>query len=423
MLSHKAKIFLFFSLLMVSSAAAQQIVDRIVAVVDDEIILQSELEQALQLEISQRLATGAQKEQLRKQLLEAMINDKVLLIKAKRDSIVVTEKEVDDALQEQLDKIKDQMGSEQEYEKLLAREGITERELRRRYRVQIRNYLLKQKVMASLGGQIVISYKDVVDFYNTHIDSLPLRPQMVNLSQIFLRLPNHEDEIYQKLSELLQRVRHGEDFAQLAKKYSEDPGSAELGGDLGFFSPGTMLPEFEKAAFSLKLGEVSDVVRTSAGYHIIKLEEKKGDRIRVRHILIRVGPTTADVRAAAAKLETLRTRALNGENFSELAQRYSMDTQSAGQGGLLGWFSVDQLPPAFKQAISKLKVGQISSPIRTDSGMCILRLNENQPQRPLDLEKDRDLLENMLRQEKLRQAFDRMIDSLKHRIYIDIRDE
>ena len=423
MLSYKAKILLFFSLLMVSSAAAQQIVDRIVAVVDDEIILQSELQQALQLEISQRPATAAQKEQLRKQLLEAMINDKVLLIKAKRDSIVVTEKEVDDALQEQLDKIKDQMGSEQEYEKLLAREGMTERELRRRYRVQIRNYLLKQKVMASLGSQIVISYKDVVDFYHTHIDSLPLRPQMVNLSQIFLRLPNHEDESYQKLSELLQRVRQGEDFAHLAKKYSEDPGSAELGGDLGFFSPGTMLPEFEKAAFSLKLGEVSDVVRTSAGYHIIKLEEKKGDRIRVRHILIRVGPTTADVRAAAAKLETLRTRALNGENFSELAQRYSMDSQSAGQGGLLGWFSVDQLPPAFKQAISKLKVGQISSPIRTDSGMCILRLNENQPQRPLELEKDRDLLENMLRQEKLRQAFDRMIDSLKRQIYIDIRDE
>lgn len=421
MFLRRAKIWLFSSLLMVSSAAAQQIIDRIVAVVDDELILQSELEQALQFEISQQALTAADKDRFRDQLLEAMVNDKVLLIKAKRDSIVVSDNEVDDALQEQLDRIKAEVGSEEGYEKLLEREGITERELRRRYRSQIRNYLLKQKVMASLSNQIVISYKDVVDFYNAHIDSLPPRPQMVSLSQIFLRFPDHEDESYQKISELLQRIHQGEDFAQLAKKYSQDPGSAEAGGDLGFFSPGTMLPEFEEIAFSLSPGTVSDVVRTTAGYHLIKVEEKKGDKIRARHILIRVSPTKADVKTVAAELETLRTRTLNGEDFSELAQKYSMDIQSAAQGGLLGWFSVEQLPPAFKQIATKLEVGQISAPIPIDSGMCIFRLNDSQPQRPLELEQDRDLLDNMLRQEKLRQTFDRMIASLKQQIYIDIR--
>ncbi len=421
MLLRIAKIWLFSSLLMVSSAAAQQIIDRIVAVVDDELILQSELEQALQFEISQQALTATDKDRFRDQLLEAMVNDKVLLIKAKRDSIVVSDNEVDDALQEQLDRIKAEVGSEEGYEKLLEREGITERELRRRYRSQIRNYLLKQKVMASLSNQIVISYKDVVDFYNAHIDSLPPRPQMVSLSQIFLRFPDHEDESYQKISELLQRIHQGEDFAQLAKKYSQDPGSAEAGGDLGFFSPGTMLPEFEEIAFSLSPGTVSDVVRTTAGYHLIKVEEKKGDKIRARHILIRVSPTKADVKTVAAELETLRTRTLNGEDFSELAQKYSMDIQSAAQGGLLGWFSVEQLPPAFKQIATKLEVGQISAPIPIDSGMCIFRLNDSQPQRPLELEQDRDLLDNMLRQEKLRQTFDRMIASLKQQIYIDIR--
>ncbi|MCK4416556.1 MAG: SurA N-terminal domain-containing protein, partial [Candidatus Latescibacteria bacterium] len=187
MFLRRAKIWLFSSLLMVSSATAQQIIDRIVAVVDDELILQSELEQALRFEMSQQALTATEKYQLRDQLLEAMVNDKVLLIKAKRDSIVVSDNEVDDALQEQLDRIKAEVGSEEEYGKLLEREGITERELRRRYRSQIRNYLLKQKVMASLSNQIVISYKDVVDFYNAHIDSLPPRPQMVSLSQIFLR--------------------------------------------------------------------------------------------------------------------------------------------------------------------------------------------------------------------------------------------
>ncbi len=423
MFLRRAKIWLFSSLLMVSSATAQQIIDRIVAVVDDELILQSELEQALRFEMSQQALTATEKYQLRDQLLEAMVNDKVLLIKAKRDSIVVSDNEVDDALQEQLDRIKAEVGSEEEYGKLLEREGITERELRRRYRSQIRNYLLKQKVMASLSNQIVISYKDVVDFYNAHIDSLPPRPQMVSLSQIFLRYPDHEDESYQKISELLQRIHQGEDFAQLAKRYSQDPGSTEAGGDLGFFSPGTMLPEFEEIAFSLSSGTVSEVVRTTAGYHLIKVEEKKGDKIRARHILIRVSPTRADVKAVAAELESLRARTLNGEDFSELAQKYSVDIQSAAQGGLLGWFSVEQLPPVFKQTISRLEVGQISAPIPIDSGMCILRLNDSQSQRPLELEQDRDLLDNMLRQEKLRQTFDKMIASLKQQIYIDIRKD
>ncbi|HID96449.1 MAG TPA: hypothetical protein EYP53_10410 [Candidatus Latescibacteria bacterium] len=405
---------------------AEQLYDRIIAVVDDQVILQSELREVLGLELLRRGIEPDQKEmveQLKKELLEAMINDRVLLIKAKRDSIVIKDREINDALNEELERIKGQFSSPQEYERQLKREGLTERELRKRYREEIKNYLLKQKVMASLAQGITVSRREVVDFFRANADSLPRQPEMVNISHILLKPSVDREQAYQRIQQLLERIRSGEDFDMLAQEYSEDPGSAGEGGDLGWFTRGTMLPEFEEVAFSLEPGQISDVVETDLGYHIIKVEEKDGDKVRARHILIRTAPSEDDIKAVVNRLAELRRKVVDGEDFADLARMYSQDTQTAAEGGLLGWIALDQLPPAFKTAIDRLSVGKTSQPFRSWLGFHIVRLNERKSERPLSLEQDYQLLENMVRQEKLKEAFNRLIASEKQKIYVDVRLE
>jgi len=401
----------------------EELLDRIVAVVDQEIILLSEVQQRAQLELLQEGRYAVDDSTLRaleKRVLDDMIADRILLVKAQKDSTLeVTAEELDRALDEQLSRIRKEAGSEEAYQELLRREGLTERELRRRFRKELRNYLLKQKFMAKLAGKVRISDEDVRAFYRAYRDSLPVFPERVDIAYISVKPKVGETrlrEVRTKAARLLRQVREGADFAALARAYSEDPGSRRRGGDLGFFERGTMLPEFERVAFSLKPGE-SDTVRTSLGYHVIYVEERKGNRVHARHILLTLSPSGEDTARALALLDSLRKRALSGEDFEELVRKYSDDPS----GERSGWTPVEELPEAIRRVVASLKPGEISQPFKGLAGCYLVKLYGRRPGGPLDLERDWDVIKEWALRRKLQQTFEELIAKERKRLYVEVR--
>ncbi|MCK5118731.1 MAG: peptidylprolyl isomerase [Candidatus Latescibacteria bacterium] len=421
---------LMLALCFTTSYGEEEVLDRIVAVVDDQIILHSELKENVRLEMFQRgLSPERDQEQvkaLEKEILDGMIADQILLAKAKDDSVLVKQKEIDEVLQDQLTRIREQAGSEEAYQRQLEAGGVTERDLKKRFRGEIRNYLMKQKMLGSLVQEIGVSSREVEAFYETYKDSLPVQPERVHISHILIRPKvggEDQDALLDKANKILAEAQAGADFSELARTYSQDPGSAQRGGDLGYFGPETMLPEFERVAFALQPGTVSDIVKTRLGYHIIRVEDRKGDRIHARHILLIANITKKDEEKALEILTGLREKIRSGADFGELARTFSDDPPTASEGGDLGWIPVERLPSDFKPVTDQLEPGQVSEPVQSSSGYHLIRLNEREKGGTITLQSDRALLENLARQQKLKEGFDEMIEKERARIYVDVRLE
>ncbi|MCK5381128.1 MAG: peptidylprolyl isomerase [Candidatus Latescibacteria bacterium] len=421
---------LMLALCFTTSYGEEEVLDRIVAVVDDQIILHSELKENVRLEMFQRgLSPERDQEQvkaLEKEILDGMIADQILLAKAKDDSVLVKQKEIDEVLQDQLTRIREQAGSEEAYQRQLEAGGVTERDLKKRFRGEIRNYLMKQKMLGSLVQEIGVSSREVEAFYETYKDSLPVQPERVHISHILIRPKvggEDQDALLDKANKILAEAQAGADFSELARTYSQDPGSAQRGGDLGYFGPETMLPEFERVAFALQPGTVSDIVKTRLGYHIIRVEDRKGDRIHARHILLIANITKKDEQKALEILTGLREKIRSGADFGELARTFSDDPPTASEGGDLGWIPVERLPSDFKPVTDQLEPGQVSEPVQSSSGYHLIRLNEREKGGTITLQSDRALLENLARQQKLKEGFDEMIEKERARIYVDVRLE
>jgi peptidyl-prolyl cis-trans isomerase SurA len=403
------KIFFLTVLIAVPAlSTASQLVDRIVAVVDEEIILLSELEQTLQIEFLQRGMRPPDNpddlSEVRRALLTRMIDDRIVLARAKKDSIVISDREVDEVVKKQIDAMKQEYG-EATYREELERQNLTEKDLRDKLREQIRQQFLKDEEMRRLTQAAMISHRDVEEFRNVYADTLP---SIISLSHILIRPDTMA--VRRRAEEVLRRLRAGEDFADLARRFSDDPGTADRGGDLGFFGRKMMVAEFDSVAFSLTPGRVSNLVRTEFGYHIINVEEKRGDEVRARHILIAFTMAGEEQKKAVELLDSLRARAMSGEDFGQLARQYSQDREFADENGLLNFFPRDEAPSPFQATIRNMKLGEISHPFRSPLGMHIIKLNN-----------DQTYIENILRRQKLTEALAKLIDEEKKRIYIDVR--
>lgn len=406
---------------------AQDTLDYVVAVVGKEIILNSELK--LQLEIyltqtGQKISSAQELDQLKKSLLDQMINDRLLLIQAQKDTLLkVSDKEIDQTLESQLSKIKSQFPNEEVFQRELKAEGLTEAELRRTYRGQIQEQLLRDKLISSRLSKVNISSREVKEFYDIFKDSLPEQSESAKLSQIFLKIEpsqNTKDSLKSFAQTLAQKAKEGEDFSELAKKYSEDP-SAKEGGDLGFLKKGEILPEFEEKAFSLNPGEISQVVQTTLGFHIIKLDEKKDDQIHVHHILIKIQPSPADSARVLSLADSLYQGLKNGADFVQMVKDYSQDEDSKKKGGELDWLPLAQLPPELKDKISQAEIGQIIPPVTAEDGVYVLKVLDKKKQRKLSLEEDYDTIKEMAKRKKASNEIMKWIDTLKERTYVEVR--
>ena len=351
-------------------SAVLRVAEGILAQIGDKIILQSELETEYRNALSQdQSEVSKDQPDLKCVLFEQMILGKMLQRQAELDSLVVPAEEIDNQLERRIRHFAGMLGGQ---EKIEAFYGKTMPEIREEFRPQIKDMLLSQKMRDKITAEVQISPAEVRAYFERiPEDSLPLVPAEVELGHLVLMPkagPENRTLALEKIQSLRDRILKGESFATLAILYSQDPGSAKEGGMLGFFGRGDMVPEFEAVAFRLKPGEISPVVKTSFGYHLIQLVDRKGERISCRHLLVKGSIGSMEHSETRQVLDSLRGLLVQGRAaFTELVRKHSDDPESKAFGGMLpppqgggmAW-PIDQLSPETYFAIEKLEPGQYS---------------------------------------------------------------
>lgn len=364
--------FLFVGLLLAAKIcfAQDNVIDQVVWVVGDEAILKSEVEEA-------RLNALYERRKIEGDpyctIPEEIAIQKLFLNQAKIDSIEVTDAEVIQRVDAQLNWTIQQIGSEEKMEEYFNK---TKTQIREQLRQNIRDGLIAQKMQQEIVGDIKLTPADVRNYYNQlPYDSIPYIPTTVEVQIITKepKVPQKEiDDVKAKLREFTERITSGESsFSTLALLYSEDPGSRVRGGELGFMGRGQLLPEFANVAFNLQEPKkVSKIVETEYGYHIIQLIEKRGDRINCRHILMRPHVPVEAVDSALIGLDSIADNIRNAKySFDQAAYYISDDKDTRLNNGLMpnpydntSRFEMQQLPQEVAREVDKLKVGEISDP-------------------------------------------------------------
>lgn len=369
----------YFSMLaffMLTQLFAQpQHVDKVIAVVGNQIILQSDIEAQIKLyktQMSEEMEEG----EIRAVILDQLLANSVLLSVAKRDSVEVTDQEVQAQLDARVNEILTLMrGDINQFE---AYYNQTPEELKEFMRDQMHDQILQQRMQQQLMSKVTVTPHEVKAFFaRIPKDSLPYFPAEVELSEIIIK-PKVNEEEEQRARQLareilIQIIEDTTAFAGLAKKYSDDPGSGALGGELGVQQRGTFVPAFEAAAFQLRKGELSDLVRTEFGYHLIQLNERLGNSVNTRHILIRPEITEEDKLEANKTLDSIRTLILSDSmSFGTAVRLHSENERSKTRAGQLinmqtrqPSFSMRDLPMQVYFAIENLNAGEVSQVIET----------------------------------------------------------
>ena len=397
-----------------------QVLDRIVAVVDKDLILESDLSAQVQFYVFNNKVDPNQPG-LKEQVLQSMINEKLIVAKAIEDSITVSDDEVQQQLEAVIKQRIQQVGSEARLEELY---GMPLSKIKREFRDEMRKNLLAQRLQQQRFSGSEISRREVEDFFQQYKDSLGTIPEEVELAHIAMkRKPGGAAKAAAraKAQMLLDSLKAGVDFKELAQRHSEDPATASHGGDLGLVRRGQFVKEFETAVFSLNEQQVSGIVETQFGFHIIQLVERRGDAVHPRHILVRIERTKADDSLVVALLDSLRTRALGGESFAELAKKYSEDTESSLVGGGLGTTAIDQVEKTFYPTIVNLKEGEISEPVALSvpgfDGFHIVLMKKRTPAHQASLDRDYHRIEALAVNFKRNREYAAWIEDLKSKIY------
>ncbi len=388
------------------SAQNGTLVDGVAAVVGKNIVKYSDIERSY---AQMRVRSGAGDAfKNRCAILENLILSQLLVHKGEVDSVEVSDDDVKQYLDYYLKADLRQYGSK---EALREATGFTYDELKEQYERMIRNNLLSRRVEYQITENVKVTPAEVTTFFNSlPADSLPMMPERYELSEIVIEPAISEEErdrVRTELAGLRERVLKGEKFSMLATLYSQDPGSAKKGGELGFFSRGEMVGEFESAAFALKPGEVSPIIETQFGFHIIQLIERRGNTVNARHILIVPKVSSADLLKARMKLDSLATKIRGGHiSFEDAARQYST-AKNAKQGGTVtnpndgsGRFTADEVKERyFNVGLKGMDEGQISNAMsmKTEENRDayrIVRLNKKHPAHKANLTDDYDNIYN-----------------------------
>jgi peptidyl-prolyl cis-trans isomerase SurA len=415
---------MFGCFLIPTITLAQTVVDRIVAVVDKEIITESELRDRVMYAAMQN-HTDPANAALRKQVLDGMVSEKLILAQAVIDSVQVTDEEVTRAVEQRVSAFTRQVGSEQRVEQIYGKPvSIIKREIRN----DIKNQLLVERVRQQREATMSVTKREVEDFYKAYKDSLPPVPEDFELSHIYM-VPKPDSALEAKTRQfaqvLLDSLRAGADFATFAKRYSADPGSAATGGDLGWEKRGVFVHDFEETVFRLKEGDISDIVKTQFGFHIIQLLERRGESVHARHILLKIEKGIASDSQTIQQLRAIRERALKGESFAVLASKYSEDEDTKSIGGDLGELTADQLQSDFAAQVKNLQAGEISEPVRTvvgsSYGYHIIWVRKRVAPHTMTLDGDYRRLEQLALYMKKNKSNAEWLEELKKSIFVDIR--
>ena len=420
-------IILMITVLGSTPAKSQQLLDYIVAVVDNHVVLYSDVMEGVKLFRIQ--APDEEESDLMDRILTGIIDTKIIIASAHRDSVAIPVDQIDNSIRQTTDQYREQFGSQEALEKLVEESGMSMRDWHRLLREQKEDEYLQRKLEEERFGEIRVTGLEVAQFYESNQDSLPIKPVQVDVSHIMMTIhpdQDRESKLRERVDEIKRRLDGGADFAEMAQRFSEDLNSATKGGDLGFFEEGTFMSSFEEAAYQLEPGETSDIIRTDLGFHIIKLEERDGEQIRVRHILILIPQLPEDEARTVDTLEFLRERIHNdGESFEDAAKKYSEDIDSSEKGGSLGQFFLNQVLPQFQSTLDTLPVGRISPPIKVvdqnSTTFHLVLLKERIGGGKLSLEEDFQQLTMLAKQNKWDEVRRRWLADLRQEVHIDKR--
>ena len=423
----KGCLFLLLFLFPVK-AQNQQKVDGVAAVVGDKVVLSSDVNQSLAMAVFQQKLDpnkdGDLIQSIKNNIINTIVNRKVVLIMAELDSVEVDEKEVDRSLQQQIDNIVQQAGSEDAAEKAL---GQPLRVFKREYWYDVRDMLVTQKYQQTIMSKVSVNRTDVERFYKTYKDSIPPFPTTAKIRHLLLNIEPNDVQI-QKTTNLLKSIKgkilsKEKSFEEMALQYSQDPSAKNAGGSLGFVKRGTLVTEFEAVAFNLEPGEISDPVKTQFGYHIIETQEIRGDKINVRHILLTPPITEEDESLAYKKAFTLKDSAKTIEDFLRLVNTYSMDKETKKSGGNLGWINPKTYPiPEFGMVLNQINSNECAGPIRTDLGYHLVWLESLKPGGQANLKQHWTEIESMALNKKQADWYEVWIKESKKNVYISIND-
>lgn len=429
-----AALVLGLSVPAVAQKYSDGLIDKTIAVVGNEMISISQLEQEVQAMRAQGLASDRN---VRCELLEQMMESKLFLMQARVDSLTVNNDMVEGELSNRLDMIRTQLGGDEEVEKYF---GKPLYKLRQEWRKLFEDQSLTQQMQSNIMSDIPeITPYDVKKYIDaTDPEDLPVVPIKYQLSQICI-YPDREAAnmaVKERLLAIRERIINGEKFSTLARIYSQDPGSARKGGELGMASKSIFWPAFSDAAMSLKPGIVSQIVETPDGFHIIEVLEKKGDMFNARHILLKPEYTSEDREKAFHVLDSLKTELAAGAVTFDLAARfYSEDPATKTNGGQMSdpntgsaYFEIDQLKPQDYAAIKDLKEGEISEPIESldnegrsgNTVYKIIKVDKIIPSHTASFADDYDLMLSQVKQEKSMEAIDKFIEDKISTTYIVI---
>ncbi len=435
----KAPIYIFAIFFSSIAVAQPKLADKIVAIIDDRYISLSEVENQYQQYTYQ--STAPIPADLKCQILDNFMIEKLMVRQAILDSVVVTDQEVEQSLDS---RIKTYSGMAGGLAKLEEYYGKSILEIKDEFREPIRDNLLSNGERQTIVKDIKVTPSDVINYFNTlPKDSLPYFNSEIELGELII-YPKVNDQVReyskQRIQELLQRVKNGENFASLASAYSDDPGSAENGGELGFVNRGELDENFEAAAYGLKKpNDISDVVESAFGFHIIQLIERRGDKINVRHILIKPKITSYDISKAGKLADSTYDLIQSGRySFSLAVNKFSEDEDSKNNGGMLqnpnngsnqfeasdlGTFDQSLVP-----ATDTLQVGAITRPIvfrtkRDETGFRIIYLKSRTKPHQANLKDDYDKIQQMALQEKQLVAITNWINERIEKSYIFVAPE
>jgi peptidyl-prolyl cis-trans isomerase SurA len=409
-----------------TTAAERELIDQVVAVVDDEAIFESDVIMVMNQIMFQQgrtSLTDQEREELQEEVLQNLINDKLIIAQAKRLNIEIPFSAVEERVNQAIEDNRRTIGGEA-FERQLEREGFTLESLKQLYREQIRNRMLVEEVLRSEvdRGAIEISEDELRKFYEEKKSNFPMRPSVVHLKTIFVGFSSSEkvqSNAKSRIDDVYDRAVAGESFAELAKTYSEDP-SAPLGGDLGFVNPEDLAePTLAEAVAGLGIGEISEPVKSALGYHVIQLTERNPDsgEVRIRHILIRMTADDDDISELFAQANRIHAEIMSGASFETMADAHSTDP-NAGPGGDLGWLKVDDLPEFFQDVLAGMNPGDVSQVLRESSGFRIVKLVEREEPRPFEFDEIRSELRQMYEQEKMGEIYASYVAGLRGKFHV-----
>ncbi|MDA3892913.1 MAG: peptidylprolyl isomerase [Salinivirgaceae bacterium] len=427
-------IILLLSIFFTGKAQEKVVIDQVVAIVGRQVILKSDIEnQALQMRAQGYYSSG----DIKCEVLEEMLYGKLLVNQAILDSVEVGDAEIKAEMERRLNYFINQIGSEEKLEEYY-KKSIPE--IKEDFREVIKDQLLSQRMQQQVTSEMKVTPQEVKTFFKEiPKDSIPMVNTEFEMEQIIVNPDVKEIEVLRikdKLREFKERITKGENFATMAVLYSEDQGSAPKGGELGFVGRGDLVSEFSAVAFNLDEGEVSKIVKTDYGYHIIQLIEKKGERINCRHILMKPRISPDEKVKARQKLDSVRILISSKEiTFKEACWKYSEDEDTRLNGGVMvnqmtgnSRWEAAHLEPKIAYAISNLKVGEISKPFEADdqNGKAVYKIvllkTKTEPH-PANLKDDYQRIQDLALQKKQNDYMQEWVGETIKNTYIRINDD